>query len=321
MVTKYNRRYPEIKWWRSEIQTEILKSEVNNNPNLYQIFKEKRYVSDMIDRDIEFRVLGGEDNWVTIYIVGQTGTMKSSMSQSIALRHDKTGYDAKRICFSYEELQTGISNSQPKEFFTLDDATFKHGHGARRIIEGIQTSIETLRKRGNSLTIISPEMKYFSESLFTFILETIDSALLGICPHNNKLHEVRLCKCYMEKTYKIKTAFVRALVKQNGVYIGFYECPIFWGNQLWKDYSIKKDEFIKRVTKQEHNQGNHEELAQKLYEDAEFKTYKNKKQISIFVSRKLSYLTSKENDIITEILCMKRKQDYEQKQEITEEDL
>jgi hypothetical protein len=308
VMVKYNQKFPAVKWFRSEIQTELLKHKINNDLDLYRVFKDKRYVTEMVDRDIEFRMSGGEDNWVTIYIIGQTGTFKSSMSQSIALRHDKTGYDCSRICFSYDELQQGIVKSLPKQFFTLDDQTRIHGTGARRVIDGIETNIETLRKRGNSLTFISPEMKYFDENIFTFVFETIDSSMLGVCTHNNKLHEVRNCKCYMEKKYQIKECYVRAIVKQNGVYIGFYECPIFWGNQLWKEYSVKKDEFIKRVTQQTHNSANYEQLAEQLLEDPENEKYRNKKQITLFVEKKLPYLTIKESELVIECFRMLRKQ-------------
>jgi hypothetical protein len=308
MVNKYVQKYPLVKFYRTPIQTELLKAKISNDNNLYRVFKDKRYCTGMVDSDIEFRMQGGEDNWVTLYIIGNTGTFKSSMSQSIALRHDKTGYDVNRICFSYEELQEGIARSAPKEFFTLDDQTFRHGTGSRRVIDGIQTTIETLRKRGNSLTFISPEMKYFEENIFTFVLETIDSALLGICPINKKLHEVRECDCYMQKNYVIKECYVRALVKQNGIYIGFYECPIFWGNILWKEYSIKKDAFIDKVRKQEHNSANYENLAEQLLANPENEKYKNKKQLTLFVEKTYPYLSIKESELVIECFRMKRKE-------------
>jgi hypothetical protein len=310
----------EIKFWRPEIQTELLISRIKEDQSLKRIFMTKKDVTKIVNDDLQQRTRGLIDNFYTIFILGTQGTMKSSLAQTISAKFDPT-FNSQRICFQYDEYKKKLEASNPKETLNLDEQVFQQGTGATRLLNEIQETIETLRKRGNSLIICSPTKKYFPEELFTYTLETIDTAITATCAKNNKPHEPRTCTCWEEKTSIVKDVYVRAIVKSQGIYIGFYIAKIDWMNQTWQEYSINKDKFIETITSGKKTKEGYETIAEQLLKIPENTLYTNRKQLKIFVEKHKTNLTVSETELVIESIRMARKAKELQKEKDIEQDI
>lgn len=156
-------------FFRTKFQDILLRKKVIENKELINIFRKKIYLNEALDEEINHRINGIIDNFVTILIVGSQGTIKSSVGQNKAFHIDPSIKADKNIFFVYEAFRNALANSQPKQTFILDEQIFLHGIGSVRIINEVQGIIETLRKRQNSMILIGVEDKYFPEEVFTFV--------------------------------------------------------------------------------------------------------------------------------------------------------
>ena len=230
--------------------------------------------------------------------------MKSSVGQEIANTNDQTTFTHQRICFTYPELRTKFEQTKPKQWLILDEQIFLHGTGSGRIVESIQTLIETLRQRQNSMIIISPEGKYFPENIFTYVMETIDRSILGRCQHNQELHEIRTCP---HRPHIDIQAYVRLAVKKEGVYIGFYTIPINWNTNLWQQYSKRKTEFLQRVLSEDFQKIDYEKIAKQIIAQPNSKDYKTSKQLMLLLEKTHPNLAVGEKNLIIEAIKIERK--------------
>lgn len=239
------------------------------------------------------------DNWVVTH-----NSWKSSTGQEIATINDETKFRADKVCFTYQEFRDKFEKSKPKEWFIQDEQVFLHGVGSGRIVESIQTLIETLRQRQNSMIVISPEGKYFPESIFTYVMETIDRSILGRCKHNNNLHEIRTCP---HRPHIDIEATVRLAVKKENVYIGFYTIPITWKTQIWQEYYKRKVEFTRKVLTEDFQKIDYERLAKEVMSLPNNKDYKTHKQLKLLLEKKYPNLAVGEKDLIIEEIVLTRK--------------
>jgi len=301
--------FDKIKFFKTKFEKRLLLAKINSHPSLKTLFKKKLILNEEINEEIEVRLKGDIENFVTILLIGEQGSIKSSCGQEFGKRTDQT-FTAKNVGFLYESFKNKVSQSKAGQSFILDELVFLHGIGSQRIIEEIQTLIETLRKRKNSMIVICVENKYFSEDIFTFTMETIDKCLLGTCKKNKELHEIRSCK---EKNHKIKKAYVRLAVKKKGAYIGFYIQEIIWNNKNWVDYEKQKDLFLPKVLKQDFGKLEYDKEAKKIIDMPESSEYKTIKQLKLFLEKKRPNLTVAEKDLLAEqIKIMRGKREGEE---------
>jgi hypothetical protein len=291
---------PNITFWRTPLQTKLLLAKIKQDDTLKEIFKKKTYVTDDVNNDINHRLNGILESFFCAFITGAQGTMKSTLQQTLAKRFDPT-FTAARISFDYDLMEQNINNSQPKQIFVQDEQLFKHGEGSRRLIQNVQNLVETLRKRQNSMLFASPDNKQFPEKIFTYVLETIDSCLLAICPNNQELHEPRACVCYDNHTAEIKQAYVRSALRQEEIYVGFYVCEIEWGNEIWNEYNLKKDEFMEKIKSNQIHNMDYKAMARQVMADPKFMDYsKSKKSLALLVEQRKPNLTLGEREMIIE---------------------
>jgi hypothetical protein len=302
----------DIKFYQTPVQKMLLIARIRQNPSLKEIFKKKKNVTQQINDEIHDRLNGYIDNFFTIFLTGVQGSMKSSCAMTI-MKNADPHFNISRIHFQYEPFRGSIQNSAPKEGFQLDESVFTHGMGANRLVQEIQNLIETLRKRQNSLIIVSPEMKYFPENIFTYIIETLDTAILATCPDNPSLHEPRNCTCWHNKNCKIHHCYVRTAIKTQGYYIGFYIIPIDWESKLWKEYSQEKNKFMEEITTGQIHNSDYQQIARDIMEDPEYETYnKNKKTLRLLIERRRPTLTISESDAVaTQIKIFEQTGDFE----------
>jgi hypothetical protein len=209
-------------------------------------------------------------------------------------------FSAENVCFIYDDFNNKLKNSVPKQAFELDEEVWQHGTGSTRIVNDTQSLIETLRKRQNSMGIACTTDKYFPEDIFTFFLETIDTCMLGTCPQNNCLHEIRNCEHHTATEHNICEVYVRLGVIKRGHFIGLYIKKINWNNQLWRDYCIKKDLFLEQAKNMEFNKMNYEKAALELLRLPEANLYKKKGQIKLLIEKNRPNLTREERDLLAE---------------------
>ena len=294
----------DIKYYKTPLELDILLSKIYSNRSLHKIFKHKKIINRDVNREISLRLKGDIENFVTILIIGEQGSLKSTCGQEIAKRTDKN-FSSNNISLFYADFRNKISGSQAGQTFILDEMVFLHGTGSNRLIDEIQTTIETLRKRKNSLIIIAVESKYFPEEIFTFTMETLDKCLLGTCKSKSRLHEIRSCK---EKKHVIKKAFVRLAVKKKGIYLGLYIQEIRWGGDLWNEYEIIKDAFLKKVVKQDFVKLNFKQEAEKIRLMPESNSYQSVKELKLFLEMKKPNLTVAEKELLALEIKLQREE-------------
>ena len=294
----------DLKYYKTELELEILLAKIYSNRSLHKIFKHKKIINRSINEEINLRLKGDIENFVTILIIGEQGSLKSTCGQELAKRTDKN-FTSNNISLFYEDFKKKISESKAGQTFILDEMVFIHGTGSNRLIDEIQTTIETLRKRKNSMIIIAVEEKYFPEEIFTFTMETLDQCLLGTCNKNKRLHEVRSCET---KKHVIKKAFVRLAVKKKGIYLGLYIQEIKWGGEVWNEYEIIKDAFLNKVLKHDFVKLDFKNEAKKLRLMPESNNYKSIKELKLFLEMKRPNLTVAEKELLSLEIKLQREE-------------
>jgi len=292
-----------MNFYKTRIEKRLLRTKINKYSTLKRVFKRKIYLTEEIKEDIKIRIEGEIENFVTILIKGEQGTFKSSAGETIA-KIINPDFKAHNFCFDYAEFKEKLSKSDPREVFILDEQVFLHGVGSQRIIEEIQTLIETLRKRQNSMIVISPEEKYFPESIFTYTLETIDRSTKGVCIYSNRRHEIREC---VNKNHKDMELKVRLAVRKNNEYIGLIVLFPEWNNDVWQAYEENKKIFMSRVLKSDHKKSNYEKLAKQIIKNPQSHFYKTSKQLMLLLEKTFPNLTVGEKNLLVEEIKIMRK--------------
>jgi len=259
------------------IQRKILRLRVMNDQHLYRIFKRSIDVTEDVDKEIESRLSDSDrPNWVVIQITAETGEFKSSAGLEIIKQKIDPTFSAERVAMQYAEFEDNIAESKPLQAFLLDEQVFQHGLGSRRLVQNFINIVETLRKRQNSMVLITPKEKHISDDNVTFTLEP----------------------CGFDKEHKV----LRLLVKKF-YYIGFYYLKINWGSDLWEDYSVLKDEFLVRTATQNYSKLDYEKKATDLLGimPSEYKDGKSKrKRFTLFVEKNSPNITKEERDLLIE---------------------
>lgn len=288
----------EITFYRTPLQEMFLRQKIRDHESLRNVLRKNLIINDAIDHELKSRINGVIDNFITILIKGEQGTLKTSTLLELLMEADP-GFSADNVCFLYDEFNNKLKNSKPGMAFELDEEVWQHGTGSMRIVNDTQSLIETLRKRQNSMGIACTTDKYFPEEIFTFYMETIDTAMLGNC-QCQALHEIRNCEYCCAKDHIIKEVYVRLGVIKRNHFIGLYIRKINWDNPLWKEYCDKKDLFLEQAKNMEFNKMNYEKTALELLKLPESSLYVKKSQIKLLIEKNKPNLTREERDMLAE---------------------
>jgi len=265
------------KYYLYPLQREILKNRLRHEKDLYLVFKKNIDYTSILKKEYEERLHDDDrKNWLLIQITGETGSMKSSVAQSEAMKIDPE-FAAKNYAWQYQEFQDKLQKSQPKQTFILDEMVFQRGIGSTRIKEGIINLVETLRKRQNSMIFCTPTEKFIDDDNVTFTLEPMG----------------------FDKENKV----VRCLVKKHR-YLGFYYVKLHWFHPIWNEYELMKDKFIEISSKQEYHKVDYEQLAAKLLAKMPNEYLGKKKRLILFVEKKAPNMTVQERDLLIEQMSM-----------------
>jgi len=299
-------RLDQIKFYKDKLELRLLKTKTRKERSLKRLFKRKLIINQEIDDSIYRRLHGVIENFVTILLLGEQGSIKSSVGLCLCEKTDQKGFTAKRVAFLYEEFKQILNKLQIGESSQLDELVFQHGVGSQRIIEEIQTIIETVRRNQTCMVIISPEEKYFPEEIFTFVMETIDCCLLGTCTADQEPHEIRSCDT-PDKEHHMEKAYVRLAIKKRGEYIGFYIQEIKWNNKIWKEYDKRKTAFLKLVKSQDFKKLDYEKEANRILEIKDIDDYKTNKQLKLLLEKKIPNLTVEEKNLLIEQIKIQKR--------------
>jgi len=251
----------------------ILMDRLKYERDLRRVFKQQIDLTPTIIEEARQRLHNGSrDNWLVTQINGETGSMKSS----VGLAYNKTVIDPtfneERVCTEYSELIEKVAQSEPGQSFMQDEMIFQQGIGSNRFVDNIINLVETLRKRKNSLTFITPTEKFIGDANVTFTLEPC-----GFDP---------------------KTKTVRCLVRKHGRYIGFYYQKLLWEDPLWEKYSEVKEAFLERTATQHYKKMDYEKIALELIAKMPENYMKKKKRIKLFVEKNSPNITKEERDLL-----------------------
>lgn len=300
--------YEDLIFYRTPFQEMFFKIRMEEHDSLRRIIRKNYIINDKIDYEINKRIHGLIENFVTILIKGEQGTFKSSVALCFCKKTDEK-FDINRVCFLYESFNEKLKQSLPKQSFELDEEVWQHGTGSMRIIHESQSLIETLRKRQNSMIIACTIDKYFPEEIFTFYMETIDLCMQGTCSKNQSEHEIRTCNEANEQDHQITHVYVRLGILKKNHFIGLYIMPIVWNDDLWREYRKVKDAFLEQAKNQEFSKLNYETVAKEILKQPEAILYTRINQIKLLIQKYKPNLTREECDLLCEQIKICRKQE------------
>lgn len=252
---------------------ELIKK-IRGDIHLYEVFKKNKDLTPQINEEIYSRLHQNDrPNWVVIQILGATGGMKSSSGMEIINQFIDKTFNVKRISMQFADFENNLANSKPKQAYMLDEQVFQRGTGSLRMKENFINLVETLRKRQNSLVVITPNEKIIGDEHCTFMLEP--------CGFNKK------------------TKTLRMLVKKTH-YLGFYYLKIRWNSELWDEYEELKNDFLEITKSQQYKKFDYEKNAKKLIKTMP-ESHKGKiKRIKLHVEQNAPNITKEERDLLVE---------------------
>lgn len=315
------------KWVLSEMTKLKIKQRLQDNRSYVKCFRPEYNITEMFKRELKNKTHGEQTNHVIIFITGETGTYKSSISQEVAKITDEK-FKVEKITFTNEELLgiikekaivTKIGHEIPQTFVRDETPTSLK---ARAEIE-FQNLSETMRDSRISLVLIKPKM--LSIATAHYVIETI---------------------CISEDNQKVKVAILEPKTNQ---YLGWaiFEIEIhnycnkckniirkpeirkcqtcktkLTTNMIWLEYMNKKKEFQKQIAQRKVGKMEYEKYAKDVIQEPYFndnciaekqgKLVVKKKYLAKFLRTKLPNLTNIErDDILIEIEDIISKQNHE----------
>lgn len=199
-------------------------------PNRMQILKFRAEIESNSTFKKVFTTDITEDWWedvkskdhAVLFIHGQTGTLKSSSGQEVAMILQED-FKPDQISFSSDELLRRFRTSKPGETYIRDESPDLFGIGSVRIASHVNMLAEALRQRGNSLIFIAPTQ--------------------------NKLIEPAHYNLKTVAPLTVDGKYVRLAVQEPDTqrYLGAIMLEIHYDNPVWIEYQKAKKAFLERV--------------------------------------------------------------------------
>lgn len=252
---------------------ELIKK-IRSDIHLYEVFRKQTNLTPQINEEMKNRLTTTDrPNWVVVQILGATGGMKSSAGMEIITQFIDPQFTVGRISMQFTDFEENIGKSEPRQAFMLDEQVFQRGTGSLRMKENFINLVETLRKRQNSLVVITPNEKMIGEEHCTFMLEP--------CGFNKITNTLRL------------------LVKKRH-YLGFYYLKIRWNSELWDEYEEMKNDFLEITKSQQYKKFNYLKNAKKLIKTMPPEYEGKIKRIKLHVEQNAPNITKEERDLLVE---------------------
>jgi hypothetical protein len=256
----------------------------NTSRRIFRVdFKEAFY------EDLLRRREGSIAQHLIINTFGETGTLKSGINLEIAKFMDKN-FTAEKIGFTDQEF-LDLVGSVPKKSFCMRDEVVSagtYGFGSSRVQAYLTIQTETLRQNEISIATISPTEKPLATA--HYILHSIG------------------CNKFEVDDQGIATVPVYVLVgvmnPSTHNYLGSLILEIDWMSKIWKEYQVKKNQFLKKVQDQDFAKADMGLLAQKCMKDPLAKFAKSKHDWLIVIQRTHPSLTTEEMQMLFAMIKM-----------------
>jgi len=244
---------------------------------------------DAFYEDLLRRRDGQLEQHIILNTFGETGSMKSGINLEIASFMDKH-FSADKIGFTDQEFLDLVSGAPKKSFCMRDEITSAgtYGIGSSRVQSYLTIQTETLRQNQISISTISPTEKPLGTA--HYILHSIGCNKFELDGRGMALEPVYV--------------LVGVMNPATHNYLGSVIFEINWMNKVWKDYQIKKNQFLKKVQDQNFAKADMESLAKKCLLDPFAKFAKNKHDWLIIIQRCHPSLTTEEMQMLFSMIKM-----------------
>ena len=220
---------------------------------------------------------------------GETGSLKSGINIEIATFMDKH-FSAEKIGFTDQEFLDIVGGAPKKSFCMRDEVTSAgtYGIGSSRVQSYLTIQTETLRQNQISIATISPTEKPLGTA--HYILHSIGCNKFQIDDKGMALDPVYV--------------LVGVMNPATHNYLGSVIFEINWMSKIWKQYQVKKAEFLKKVQDQNFAKADMEKLAQSCFKDQLAKFAKTKRDWLIIIQRCHPSLTTEEMQMLFAMIKM-----------------
>jgi hypothetical protein len=246
-------------------------------------FKEAFYEDLLRRRD------GQLEQHIITNTFGETGSMKSGVNIELGTFMDKH-FTADKIGFTDQEFLDKFRTYTHKAFIMRDEVTTagEFGIGSGRMQSFITIQTETLRQNQVSIGMISPTEKPLGTA--HYILHCIGSNKFTIDGRGMATEPVYV--------------LVGVMNPATHNYLGSVIVEINWMSKVWKDYQVKKKEFLVKVQDQNFAKQDMEKLSQSCLRDPLAKFAKTKHDWLIIIQRTHPSLTTEEMQMLYSMIKM-----------------
>lgn len=261
-----------MKWDISTMMKTKFKQRGENNPSFYRVFDPEYNLTKPFFKDLAFRTTGERN--VIIEITGGTGSGKSLVSITIAVKVMKKPITIDDICFTIDQLLDRSKNIGKSHVMLQDEQINMLGAGSNREQYEKQTLEDTTRKFGLSIIFCSPTTREHTTAHYNLEI---------ICRNNKK----RITKV--------------AIIGDKGQYIGYFVIKVLGvNNKLWKAYEVKKDEFIEGVLNRSTARLSLNDMSKALIDDPQFYKAKTRNLKKVLAVKMFPTLTIYEIEMIVD---------------------
>ena len=216
-------------------------------------------------------------------------SMKSGINIELGTFMDKH-FTADKIGFTDQEFLDKFKVYTRKAFIMRDEVTTagEYGIGSGRMQSFITIQTETLRQNQVSIGTISPTEKELGTA--HYILHSIGSNKFRLDDQGMALEPVYV--------------LVGIMNPATHNYLGSVIFEIDWMSKVWKDYQVKKKEFLRKVQDMNFAKQDMEALAKKSLKDPLAKFAKTKHDWLIIIQRTHPSLTTEEMAMLYSMIKM-----------------
>lgn len=247
-----------LKFKHTPLQTALINSLLRQSPTFKNCFTKN--ITSWFWEDLKHH------SHRIIILHGKTGSFKSSIGLILGQKQDKT-FSAHNVGFSNTELIEISKNSKRGMAFMRDENVHEYGQGSGVRYGQIINISEQLRARENSLIYISPTLREKIETAH-YILHTIDAT-----------HTEMEVADMEHGRRKAESVYVRAGLQEPTTeeYIGSVLFKLEINSELWKEYMIKKKEFLEIAPKMQYTSIDYEQVAEDTLKKLNVSEFLNEK--------------------------------------------
>jgi len=255
------------KWDLTKMQKIFFSQKCQKEPSFFRVFNPKYNMTKEMREEFRYRTYGERN--ITVEIIGQTGSGKSSVLITLALNWFSKPVDINDIVFTTQEVIDRAKLVGRNHTIIKDEQNKQKGMGSQREEDELEALEDTTRKYGLNLLFASPRRRNHSSA--HYLLEVI-------CINKEK----RLTKVaiYNQDTYSYIGYFVIKIIEEN--------------NKLWKEYNKKKDKFIETVLSRQIERLSLDEMSKELKKSKKFPFCKSNSDLEIIAMETFPTLTTQE---------------------------